>query len=390
VAWPHGWVPAVRHRVEKTHPWVEAPGSLRGDNAVMWRRVVTAGIVLYLAWGFVASVIAAAGQEGAVGVAVTTVLFGLALGCAWLAWRREQAPALVAATVVLGLLGCAYVPYTGLTALFVGVWLAPFRMSIGQAVTLAVVTAGGFVGVAIAVDMPGGAVFGIAASLGWSVFFAAVINQLGVTKRQSAELASARVLAERQRLAREIHDILAHSLSAQAVHLEGTRMLLARDGDRAVALERVTQAGAMARAGLEETKRAVAALRGESTPLADELSRLAEQFRVTTGNRCAVEVSGDPSALPAEARLAVARTAQEALTNVRKHAPDASVTLTLRCTADRCELDVLDTGGPPGALANAGSGYGLVGMRERAELLGGELSAGPCESGFLVRLQVPA
>ena len=84
------------------------------------------------------------------------------------------------------------------------------------------------------------------------------------------------------------------------------------------------------------------------------------------------------------------RTAQEALTNVHKHAPAAQVTLALRCGSDGSELDVRDTGGGPGALAGAGSGYGLVGMRERAELLGGELSAGPCDSGFRVLLRVPA
>ena len=127
------------------------------------------------------------------------------------------------------------------------------------------------------------------------MFFAAVVNQLAVTKRQSAELAAARVLAERQRLAREIHDILAHSLSAQVVHLEGTRMLLERG--RRPGAWRSNGSSRPARwrgPGLEETKRAVAALRGESTPLAEELSGLADEFRVTTGNPCVVEVSGDP------------------------------------------------------------------------------------------------
>jgi len=349
------------------------------------RRWLVIVVVLYLAWGLIAS-IAAAVPEGGLAVAGMLALFALSLGCAWLAWCREQAPVLVAATAVLGLLTHAYLPYTGLTALFVAVWLAPFRMPLWQALTLAGITAGGFVGVSVVEDLPSSAIGGIGGGLGWAVLFAAVVNQLAITKRQSTELASARVLAERQRLAREIHDVLAHSLAAQAVHLEGTRMLLERDGDPSVALARVEQAGAMARAGLEETKRAVAALRGDSVSLAEELAGLAAAF----GNRCVVEVSGDPSALSAETRLAVVRTAQEALTNVHKHAPDASVTVTLRCTADRCELDVSDTGGQPGALSDVGSGYGLVGMRERAELLGGELSAGPSETGFRVLLRVPA
>jgi signal transduction histidine kinase len=353
-------------------------------NADM-RRWLVIVVVLYVLWGLSAS-IATAAPEGGVELAGMLVLFALSLGCAWLAWRREQAFALVAATAVLGLLTHAYVPYTGLTALYIAVWLAPFRMPLWQAFTLGGVTAGAFVGISLFQELPGGAIGGIGGGLGWAVLFAAVVNQLAITKRQSAELASAHVLAERQRLAREIHDVLAHSLAAQAVHLEGTRMLLERDGDTSVALARVAQAGVMARAGLEETKRAVAALRGDAAPLTEELAGLASAF----GNRCVVRISGDPSGLSAQTRLAVVRTAQEALTNVHKHAPDASVTVTLRCTADRCELDVSDTGGKPGALSGAGSGYGLVGMRERAELLGGELSAGPFETGFRVLLTVPA
>jgi len=389
---PPGWVRAVQPRVENANPWVEARRPAGGDNAVMgrWRYVVGVAVGLYLVWGLGASVYAAAGQDGWFGVAGTVALYFLGLGCAWLALRRGPGWVLLGGAVVVGLAANLWVPYSGLTALFVAVWIAPFRMPLRQAVTFAVLTTCGFVGISVATDVPGSATGGVAAGLGWSVFIAAVVNQLAVTRRQSAEVAAGRVLAERQRMAREIHDILAHALSAQVVHLEGTRMLLERDGDRAQALERVVQAGAMARAGLEETKRAVAALRGESAPLTEELSRLADEFRDTTGNPCVVEVLGDPDGLAPEARLAVVRTAQEALTNVNKHAPRASVTVTLRCTGDRCELDVLDTGGRPGELAGAGNGYGLVGMRERAELIGGDLTAGPCETGFRVLLRVPA
>jgi signal transduction histidine kinase len=375
--------------VEKAHPWVEARDGRPGDNAGMWRRLLAVGIGLYIAWGLGASIVEAA-KLGAVEVTAMLVLFAASLGCAWLAYRREQAPTLVAATVVLALLTCAYIPYTGLTALFIGIWLAPFRMPLWQVATLAVTTIAAFLGISILAELPAGATGGIAAGLGWAVLFAAVVHQLDVTRSQSAALTTARVLEERQRLAREIHDILAHSLSAQVVHLEGTRLLLANGGDPAVALARVEQARAMARAGLDETRRAVEALRGDSAPLADELAGLAGQFRGTTGNRCVVEVSGDVSTLSTEARLAVVRTAQEALTNVHKHAPKASVTMTLRCTAGKCELDVTDTGGRPGTLSSAGNGYGLVGMRERAELLGGELTAGPADSGFRVLLTVPA
>ncbi|MCE7002932.1 hypothetical protein LWC34_08830 [Kibdelosporangium philippinense] len=89
-----------------------------------------------------------------------------------------------------------------------------------------------------------------------------------------------------------------------------------------------------------------------------------------------------------EAWLAVVRTAQEALTNAHKHAPDAQVMMDLRCAQDWCELEVRDTGGTSGE--STGNGYGLVGMRERAELIGGTLDAGPVDEGFRVRLRVPA
>lgn len=96
--------------------------------------------------------------------------------------------------------------------------------------------------------------------------------------------------------------------------------------------------------------------------------------------------------MPAEAGLAVRRVAQEALTNVRKHAPGARVDVRLEYARDDVGLEVRDFGGrgKPGELASSGSGYGLLGMRERAELLGGTLDSGPDEEGFVVRLRVPA
>lgn len=165
-------------------------------------------------------------------------------------------------------------------------------------------------------------------------------------------------------------------------------MLLENGTDNAVILERVVKAGDMARAGLDETKRAVAALRGDETPLADQLHSMATEFHALTGKSCSVEVSGDPDELMAEIRLTVLRTAQEALTNVHKHSPGASVRMALRRTDGWCSLEVVDSGGESSGLT--GNGYGLVGMRERAELIGGNLDAGPVDQGFRVRLRVPA
>lgn len=201
---------------------------------------------------------------------------------------------------------------------------------------------------------------------------------------RAAEAESA-ALAERARIAREIHDVLAHSLSAQLVHLEAARLLIERGADRETILERVVAARGMARDGLAETRQAVSALRGEMTPLEDFLTEV-----VGTTGGAEVTVTGDRKQLSAEASQAVRRVAQEALTNVRKHAPGAKVLLTLDYGEHEVTLDVRDSGGSPGELTGAGGGYGLLGMRERAELLGGSLRAGPDEEGFVVTLKVPA
>ncbi|GAA2200255.1 sensor histidine kinase [Streptomyces bangladeshensis] len=200
---------------------------------------------------------------------------------------------------------------------------------------------------------------------------------------RAAEAESA-ALAERARIAREIHDVLAHSLSAQLVHLEAARLLIENGADRDRILERVVAARGMARDGLAETRQALSALRGELTPLEDFLAEL-----VSTADGAEVTVTGERRPLSAEASQAVRRVAQEALTNVRKHAQGAKVAVRLAYSEHEVTLDVRDSGGRPGELGGAGGGYGLLGMRERAELLGGSLDAGPDEEGFVVTLKVP-
>ncbi|MFF9018242.1 sensor histidine kinase [Streptomyces sp. NPDC014870] len=217
---------------------------------------------------------------------------------------------------------------------------------------------------------------------------------------REAEAASA-ALAERARIAREIHDVLAHSLSAQMVHLEAARLQIEAGAERETILERVVAARSMAREGLAETRQALSALRGDMVPVEDYLRELARE------DRAEVRVIGARRQLPAEASQAVRRVAQEALTNVRKHAPGARARLLLAYETGEVALEIRDSGavgGPPGAagldgvsgvvegagLGASGSGYGLLGMRERAELLGGSLDAGPEGDGFAVRLRVPA
>lgn len=210
------------------------------------------------------------------------------------------------------------------------------------------------------------------------------LRLLAQERAASAAEAESAALAERARIAREIHDVLAHSLSAQLVHLEAARLLIEGDATKEQILDRVVAARSMAREGLAETRQALSALRGEMTPVEDFLREL------VTPDRASVTVTGDRRALPAEASQAVRRVAQEALTNVRKHAPGAKVQVCLRYGEGEVRLDVRDFGGQsPGELAASGAGYGLLGMRERAELLGGSLEAGPGEEGFVVTLRVP-
>jgi len=208
----------------------------------------------------------------------------------------------------------------------------------------------------------------------------------------------AAALDERGRIARELHDVLAHSLSALSVELEGARLLaLDRDVDSEV-IAAIGRAHRHAASGLDEARAAIQALRGDSVPGPDKLEDLIEEFRVH-GIETTLEINGKPRRLPSEAALAVFRTAQEALTNVRKHAEEAErVSIRLDYDPDGVQLIVADSAGDgveprvpqPAALASTGSGYGVSGMRERAELIGGRLLAGPTEDGFRVELWVPA
>ncbi|MFF8915527.1 sensor histidine kinase [Streptomyces sp. NPDC015032] len=212
-----------------------------------------------------------------------------------------------------------------------------------------------------------------------------------LAQERAARAAEAETAAldERARIAREIHDVLAHSLSAQLVHLEAARLLIEREppGEfRDRVLERVVAARSMAREGLAETRQALSALRGEVSPVEDFLRQL------VAAEPAEVSVEGEQRTLTAEASQTVRRVAQEALTNVRKHAPGARVLVRLEYLPDEVALEVKDSGGrrPENELAVSGSGYGLLGMRERAELMGGTLEAGPGEEGFVVSLRVPA
>ena len=206
--------------------------------------------------------------------------------------------------------------------------------------------------------------------------------------RAEAERDRATALAERNRIGREIHDVLAHSLGALSVQLEAADALLENGTAAAAVRPLLRQARGFAVEGLFETRAAVHALRHEPVALTEQLTALAE------ADRADLTICGATRSLPAGVGLALYRAAQEALSNARKHAPGASVSLCL--TFDAATTVLLVTNGlSPAADGNAdlsrsGSGFGLRGMRERVELLGGEVLAEPHERGFTVRVAVPA
>lgn len=142
--------------------------------------------------------------------------------------------------------------------------------------------------------------------------------------------------------------------------------------------------------GLEETRRAVRALRAEPVALDDQLAALAD------GEGAVCRLTGTARRLPPAVGMAFLRVAQEALTNARKHAPGAQVMVDLAYGEGSTGLEVANAaahgcgGEPAGELAATGGGYGLHGMRERVELLGGTFSAGPEGDGWRVEAEVPA
>jgi signal transduction histidine kinase len=201
------------------------------------------------------------------------------------------------------------------------------------------------------------------------------------TERANHEEAHAAALAERSRIAREIHDVLAHSLAALTVQLEAADALLDAGGEKGVrkAHDYVQKSRRIAREGLVETRRAIAALREDAPPLPELMYALADAYRADTGADVEVKLEGLPRPLQADAGLTVYRATQESLTNVRKHAPGAAVRLRLVFGDGEIVLTVANGAAtePQGALADSGGGYGLAGLKERAELIGGSLEAGP-------------
>ena len=211
-------------------------------------------------------------------------------------------------------------------------------------------------------------------------------------EREQEQLARIAVHKERAAIARELHDIVAHSVSVMLVGVRGARdVLRTSPADAEETLARVERSGEQS---LAELRRILALLRepeqmAESHPQPSlaELTELVASYRAT-GLPVRLEVIGESTPLPSGVELSVYRIVQEALTNALKHSGAASVTVTLAFRDAHLELEVVDDGAPtPDAAA---TGQGLIGMRERVALLGGELETGQRGGGgFRVAARLP-
>jgi signal transduction histidine kinase len=206
--------------------------------------------------------------------------------------------------------------------------------------------------------------------------------QAGLAERSRAE--------ERNRIARDLHDVIAHSLTVSLLHMSSARLALADSDDRDEAARALAEAEGLARHSLEEVRSIVGLMRSDDgssslapLPGVEALDDLVERFR-GAGAEVTLERVGAVDSLPATASTTLYRIAQEAFTNAAKHAPGSVMSVRLASTNGRVELTV-DSAGAPGG----GRGMGLETMRERAEAIGGTCEAGPGGPGWRVRASVP-
>ena len=231
---------------------------------------------------------------------------------------------------------------------------------------------------------------GVAASAGGAALIDHERKLITQLREAQAGLAERSRAEERNRIARDLHDVIAHSLTVSLLHISSARLALSDDPDDAArALARAERLG---RQSLDEVRSIVGLMRSddvnERSSLApvqglEALDELVERFR-SAGAKVTFERCRDVASLPATASTTLYRIAQEALTNAAKHAPGSSLSVRLAGRGGQVELTV-DSGGAPGG----GRGTGLQTMRERAEAIGGTCVAGPGGPGWRVHASVP-
>ncbi|MEZ5124069.1 MAG: sensor histidine kinase [Solirubrobacterales bacterium] len=221
---------------------------------------------------------------------------------------------------------------------------------------------------------------------------AALSDHVRALERTREQEAHEAVMRERARIARELHDVIAHSVSVMGVQAAAAEQVLTLDPERAREPLRAIQNGA--REAIAELRLLLGVLRnGDDAPtLAPQpglaqLGPLVEQMR-QSGLPARLTVEGDPQRLSAGIELSAYRIVQEALTNVLKHAGAADASVTIRHGWTALELEVVDTGS--GGRDGTRAGHGLIGMRERVALHGGTITTGPeAAGGYTVRARLP-
>jgi signal transduction histidine kinase len=351
-------------------------------------------------------------QGKALGVTLALAAFACALTVAIGHWFIERSTSFQAGMIaVIGAAGVALVALQpqGTSELTggVAVWMAIARLPLALAVALSV---GAMIALDAAAALAGSSSAAILATtlllalLGLVAYF---IKQARASQDRTelllAELEDARdeqtraaAIAERSRIATELHDVLAHSLSGAAIQLQAARKLAERDRATQPIRIAIDRAGELVRDGLANARQAVGALRGEELPGVGQLESLVTAFRDDTAVDASLRIEGSVRKLPVEASLALYRGAQEALTNIARYAPGATTTVLLHYGTGHTVLSIEDqiahAGRSPSGdgLQGVGGGRGLAGMRERVERAGGSASAGPTENGWRVEIVVPS
>jgi signal transduction histidine kinase len=357
------------------------------------------------------------GAHAAVSVALGVYLLGLAV---WMTddFIARGFAAQLAMASVLGTAGVAIVALQPGGASSLGasaaVWVAVTRLqlragvTVGALITLSLVTANVLNGIS-----SGGVLSSalLCVLLGLTAHFikesreSQARTELLLAELEDArdDLAEAAAAGERARIAGELHDVLAHSLSGAAIQLQGARLLAERGTSEPQLQATIARASELVKDGLAEARGAVGALHGDPLPTVEQLDVLVESFRRDMHVRATLTVEGNTRKLSPETSLALYRGAQEALTNVARHAPRAATAVVLRYEPQRTVLSIEDSvaGVVPitafapmpesaNGLAHVGGGRGLEGMRERVERAGGRLHAGPTDDGWRVQLELPA
>jgi signal transduction histidine kinase len=267
------------------------------------------------------------------------------------------------------------------------------RLTIGGSVAVMLVSMAAMLGLEVWGFYDGAFVWFLGIAISWAGGFAIQKQFLLLARAREEQLTLAEQAAadERQRIAREIHDVIAHSLAVTMLHLTGARLALRRDPEEAEAA--LLQAERLGRESLAEIRRTVGLLAPEGTgtaapmPTATDIPHLVREFEAA-GLDLEFQLTGDPAALAPAAGLALYRVAQESLSNVVRHAPGAPTSMSLLIGADVVRLHVRNRLAA-GATPNVDGGLGVRGMEERVTLLGGVLRAGPDGTGWCVDVELP-